>query len=123
MGNREAVVVLDLRDFISVVGRRPWRTLATGTRLPTAWTRGKALMPDYGIFEYREWTRTHPKRHPMLIRNKRLARQCLISAEEREGYEKTASLVEATPEGFVRYGGEVWRNWQLYREDEEGPVD
>jgi hypothetical protein len=59
----------------------------------------------------------------MLIQNERLARQCLISAEEREGYEKTASLVEATPEGFVRYGGEVWRNWQLYREDEEGPED
>jgi hypothetical protein len=51
-------------------------------------------MSDYGIFEYSEWTKTHPKKHPMLIRNERLAGYCLISAEEREGYQNTASLVE-----------------------------
>ncbi|EMT73462.1 hypothetical protein FOC4_g10000825 [Fusarium odoratissimum] len=91
--------------------------------LPTAWTCGKALMPDYGIFEYAEWSKTYPKKQPMLIRNEKLAGQCLISAEEREGYQNTASLVEQTPEGFVRHGGPVSRNWKLYREDEEGPED
>ncbi|KAK7600680.1 hypothetical protein V3481_002210 [Fusarium oxysporum f. sp. vasinfectum] len=80
-------------------------------------------MPDYGIFEYAEWSKTYAKKQPMLIRNERLAGQCLISAEEREGYQNTASLVEQTPEGFVRYGGPVSRNWQLYGEDEEGPED
>ncbi|KAJ4021120.1 hypothetical protein NW753_014537 [Fusarium oxysporum] len=80
-------------------------------------------MPDHGIFEYAEWSKKYPKKQPMLIRNERLAGQCLISAEEREGYQNTASLVEQTPEGFVRYGGPVSRNWQLYGEDEEGPED
>ncbi|KIL92403.1 hypothetical protein FAVG1_04814 [Fusarium avenaceum] len=123
MRGSEAFVVLDTRDFISVAGGQPWKTLDTGTRLPAAWSGGKALMPDYGIFEYAEWTRLYPRRHPMLIRNERLAGQCLISAEEREGYQNTTSLVEQTPEGFVRYGGYVWRNWQLYSEDEAGPED
>jgi hypothetical protein len=123
MRDEEAYVVLDTRDFIDIAGGRPWRTLATGARLPTAWTRGKALMEDYGIFEYAEWTEAHPRNHPMLIRNERLAGQRLISAEEREGYQNTASLAELTPEGFVRYGGYTWKNWRLYREDEEGPED
>ncbi|KNB10681.1 hypothetical protein FOXG_10826 [Fusarium oxysporum f. sp. lycopersici 4287] len=121
--NGEAFVVLDKRDCIGIAGGRPWRTLTTGARLPTAWTCGKALMPDHGIFEYAEWSKTYPKKQPMLIRNEKLAGQCLISAEEREGYQNIASLVEQTPEGFVRYGGPVSRNWQLYREDEEGPED
>lgn len=123
MKDTEAFVVLDLRDYISVAGGRPWETLATGTRLPTAWTGRKALMPDHGIFGYAEWSKMYPKKHPMLIRNERLAGQCLIRAEEREGYQNTTSLVEQTPEGFVRYGGDVSRNWRLYREDEEGPED
>lgn len=123
MGDEEAFVVLDKRDFISVAGGQSSKTLATGTRLPAAWTNGKALMPDYGIFEYAEWSKMYPKKHPMLIRNERLAGQCLIRAEEREGYQNTTSLVEQTPEGFVRYGGDVSRNWRLYRVDEEGPED
>lgn len=123
MRNGQAFVVLDSRDYIGIAGGRPCRTLATGTRLPTAWAWGKAFMPDYGIFEYTEWAKTHPQKHPMLIRDERLAGQCLIGAEEREGYQNTVSLVEQTPEGFVQYGGPVWWNWQLYREDEEGPED
>ncbi|KAF4434502.1 F-box-like domain-containing [Fusarium acutatum] len=123
MRNGEGFVVLDKRDYIDIAGGRSWRTLTTGARLPTAWTCGKPLMPDHGIFQYAEWSKMYPKKQPMLIRNERLAGQCLIGVKNRQGYENTASLVEQTPEGFVRYGGPVSRNWQLYRKDEEGPED
>ncbi|KPA37120.1 hypothetical protein FLAG1_10075 [Fusarium langsethiae] len=121
MRDGESYVILDSRDIITIAGGQPWRTLATGTRLPTAWTRGKVLMPDHGIFEYTEWNIAHRRNHPMLIQNERISGQSLIDAEEREGYLNTESLIEKTPKGFVRYGGPVWRNWRLYAEDDDGP--
>ncbi|CEI63228.1 hypothetical protein FVEN_g233 [Fusarium venenatum] len=121
MRDGESYVAVDRRDVVTIAGEHPWRTLATGTRLPTDWTRGKELMPDYGIFDYEEWIKIYPKKRPLLILNEELCGQRLISAEEREGYQNTENLVEKTPKGYVRYGGPVWQYDELFDEEDEGP--
>lgn len=118
----EAYVVRERYDLIVVAGGRPWRTLITGARLPKAFTRGKELKPDEGIFDYEDWTKRYPRKKPMLVVNERKAGMTLVHAELQEGYEER-SLMEHTPAGFVRYGGPAWGYWRLYAEDDEPPED
>ncbi|CAG7555729.1 unnamed protein product [Fusarium equiseti] len=118
----DAYVVRDRDDLIVVAGGRPWHTLSTGARLPKAFTLGKKMKPDEGIFDYEDWIERYPRKKPMLVMNERKAGMTLVAAELQEGYEER-SLMEHTPARFVRYGGPAWGYWRLYAEDDEPPED
>ncbi|KAJ4130231.1 hypothetical protein NW768_007214 [Fusarium equiseti] len=77
-------------------------------------------LTDEGIFYYEDWTKSYPRKKPMLVVNERKVGRTLVDAELQEGYEKRI-LMEHTPAGFMRYGAPALGYWRLYTEDDEPP--
>ncbi|KAJ3550083.1 hypothetical protein NM208_g167 [Fusarium decemcellulare] len=103
--NDENYVSLRSKGEYYITGGRPWRPLITGPRLPTAFRRDTARIPDekYDIWTFAEWKERYPGDEctPALVENEDYTKMRLLDAVERKGYEQIP-LQEETPVGYVR---------------------
>ncbi|RSL77697.1 hypothetical protein CEP51_008832 [Fusarium floridanum] len=107
--DKETAMMRSIDSFYDIAGGRPWRTAASGARLPVSpfpdviWLSDK----DAGIFTEEEWKEKFPGGSRTLWEDEKTVGARLMDFEERKNDIDLRKVQEKLPNGFIREGQNI----------------